>query len=240
MLVLGAIGIATTWNENKATPSSTEGKNGESSSGIREGIKMVKNDPKIFLTGLIQAAFEGAMYTFVINWPPSLSSSVTSFFGPNAATPYGSVFSCFMACCLVGSTLFQRLAKYGVENVGFGMLITAAASMTMASFSSALPFSQLKTLVLAFFAFEACVGVYFPFIGTLRSKTVPDSHRAVIMNLFGIPLNALVVAVFLGIKKLGVDGALKVSATSLGVAAVAAFKLRGIMMKEEREKGGES
>eukprot|EP00520_Triparma_pacifica_P001068 CAMPEP_0118667398 /NCGR_PEP_ID=MMETSP0785-20121206/19766_1 /TAXON_ID=91992 /ORGANISM="Bolidomonas pacifica, Strain CCMP 1866" /LENGTH=545 /DNA_ID=CAMNT_0006561851 /DNA_START=104 /DNA_END=1737 /DNA_ORIENTATION=+ len=229
VLALGAMGVATVWKENKAERK--EGK-GDSNGGIREGVKMVMSDPKIFLTGLIQAAFEGAMYTFVINWPPSLSSAVTSFFGPGAATPYGSVFSCFMACCLVGSTLFQRIAKYGVENVGVGMLLTAAASMTIAAFSSALPFSQLKTLVMAFFMFEACVGVYFPFIGTLRSKTVPDSHRSVIMNIFGIPLNALVVAVFLGIKKLGVDGALKVSAASLCVASAAAIRLRGIMKKE--------
>lgn len=238
-LVLGAAGVATMWNENKAASQSNEkravGEAEKPASSIRDGLKMVMSDPKIFLTGLIQAAFEGAMYTFVINWPPSLSLAVTNFFGPGAATPYGSVFSCFMACCLVGSTLFQRIVKFGVENVGCGMLVTAAASMTVAAFSSALPFSQLKTLVLAFFMFEACVGVYFPFIGTLRSKTVPDSHRSVIMNLFGIPLNALVVAVFLGIKQLGVEGALKVSATSLAVAAGAAIKLRGIMKKEMKE-----
>merc|ERR1712232_1363952 len=76
----------------------------------------------------------------------------------------------------------------------------------------------LIPLVAAFFIFEMCVGMYFPSISTLRSKYLPDSHRSVIMNLFGIPLNALVVSVFLCIKKLGVGGALSVATGALSIA----------------------
>jgi hypothetical protein len=39
------------------------------------------------------------------------------------------------------------------------------------------------------------------------------------MNLFGIPLNLIVVSVFLSIKSLGVQGALKFAALALGLAA---------------------
>ena len=59
----------------------------------------------------------------------------------------------------------------------------------------------MASLCAAFFAFELCVGLYFPAIGTLRSKYVPEGQRAIIMNLFGIPLNMLVVGCFLSIKK---------------------------------------
>ena len=48
--------------------------------------------------------------------------------------------------------------------------------------------------------------MYFPSIGTLRSRYIPESHRSVIINIFGIPLNLIVVAVFLSIKQLGVSG----------------------------------
>lgn len=67
--------------------------------------------------------------------------------------------------------------------------------------------------------------MYFPLIGTLRSKYVPDSHRSVIMNLFGIPLNLIVVSVFLSIKKLGIQGALTCSTVSLGLATACMFTL---------------
>ena len=75
------------------------------------------------------------------------------------------------------------------------------------------------------FAFELCVGMYFPSIGTLRSRHVPDSHRSVIMNLFGIPLNLLVISVFLSIRRLGVSGALRVATGALGLATSAAAAL---------------
>jgi MFS transporter, MFS domain-containing protein family, molybdate-anion transporter len=32
--------------------------------------------------------------------------------------------------------------------------------------------------------YEACVGVYFPAIGTIRSKFIPEKQRATIMNIF--------------------------------------------------------
>ena len=92
----------------------------------------------------------------------------------------------------------------------------------------------LAGLAAAFFCFELCVGLYFPTIGTLRSKYVPDAQRAVIMNLFGIPLNALVVGCFLSIKKLGVTGALSVAAGALALAAGAALDLARLTGKEAK------
>jgi hypothetical protein len=77
--------------------------------------------------------------------------------------------------------------------------------------------------------FESCVGMYFPAIGKLRSKYFPDSHRSVVMNLFGIPLNAMVVSVFLSIERLGVQGALGVSTAVLATALGFSWKLRSIV-----------
>jgi hypothetical protein len=73
--------------------------------------------------------------------------------------------------------------------------------------------------------------MYFPSIGTLRSKYIPDSHRSVIMNLFGIPLNALVVSVFLFVKYLGVNGALGISSLALGLATLCMVKLNATISK---------
>ena len=45
------------------------------------------------------------------------------------------------------------------------------------------------------------------------------------MNLFGIPLNLLVISVFLSIRRLGVSGALRVATGALGLATSAAAAL---------------
>jgi hypothetical protein len=190
----------------------------------------VKDDPNIMLVGAVQSLFEAAMYIFVLQWPPAITGIIADAFG-GMSTPYGTVFSCFMASCLLGSTIFGQLVKRNVstESSTAAMLSVATVAMSFAAWISkadsviAMP---LASLVAAFFAFEGCVGMYFPSIGTLRSKYVPDSHRSVIMNLFGIPLNVLVVTVFLSIKKLGVSGALGVSAGALGLATASMFKLR--------------
>merc|ERR1719161_407579 len=49
----------------------------------------------------------------------------------------------------------------------------------------------------AFVAFELCVGIYFPCICTLKSESVPESHRATIYNIFRAPMNGIVVSVLL-------------------------------------------
>jgi len=143
-----------------------------------------------------------------------------------------------MASCLLGSTIFSQLSNLSIptETSTAGMLSIATLAMGTAAFvakgtSTATPFALL---VGAFFAFEACVGLYFPSIGTLRSKYLPDSHRTVIMNLFGIPLNALVVGVFLSIERLGVGGALGVSTGALALATASMWKLKSLVGKDEK------
>ena len=54
----------------------------------------------------------------------------------------------------------------------------------------------------------------------------PACRSGVIMNLFGIPLNLIVVGVFLSISKLGLAGALTCSASALGAATIAGLVLR--------------
>ena len=224
-LAAGAALAGLTWKENRATLAA----GGDDKGGvtISDAAKVAVSDPKILLVGSVQALFEGAMYIFVLQWPPSIAAAITKSFA-GAATPYGTVFSCFMVCCLLGSATFGAIASAGVRTevstlgmLGFATLAMGAAAAGTGGAAAA----ALAPLVAAFFCFEACVGMYFPSIGTLRSRYVPDSHRSVIMNLFGIPLNLLVISVFLSIRRLGVSGALRVATGALGLATSAAAAL---------------
>lgn len=236
-LAMGGILATLLWKENRATsaaaPADTKKKEDDGSkekgSSIREALDVVRADPKIMMVGAVQSLFEAAMYIFVLQWPPAMSSAIAKVFGTGVGTPYGTVFSCFMACCLLGSTLFGQFASMGVrtESATAGMLALATVAMGASTFAaSAATATPLWALIAGFFLFEGCVGMYFPSIGTLRSKYVPDSHRSVIMNLFGIPLNALVVSVFLSIKRLGLTGALGISTGALGIATLCMFSLK--------------
>ena len=70
-------------------------------------------------------------------------------------------------------------------------------------------------------------------MSTLRQKYIPSENRAVIMNLFQVPLNVLVVLVFLNIKRLGTGGALGVAALALAFGGVGS---RALQREEKIER----
>ena len=41
---------------------------------LQEAVGIIASDKRILLTGLVQALFEGAMYIFVLQWPPAMSA----------------------------------------------------------------------------------------------------------------------------------------------------------------------
>ena len=247
-LALGSVVAAMLWSENVASASASAaaaaagsekaaggGQDGKPT--IRQALELMAADRRILLVGAMQALFEGSMYIFVLQWCPAIKRAIEQsalWGGAGAAAtasaaviPFGKIFSCFMASCLLGTTAFAAIQKRGVrvETSAAAMMTTATAALAAAALTASSATTSLPTLVAAFLAFEACVGMYFPSIGTLRSKYLPDSHRSVMMNLFGIPLNLIVVGVFLSIKALGVGGALGCATAALGGASACAVAL---------------
>jgi hypothetical protein len=145
---------------------------------------------------VIQSFFEGAMYIFVFMWTPALKATSP---WSNHLISHGWIFATFMICVLIGSTLFQFFLErnFMVERTSFWMIVTAAASLIVPAFV------QNHSLCLAsFFVFEVCVGLFWPSLGFLRSKYVPEDCRATTMNFFRIPLNMIVVMVLANIGAL--------------------------------------
>jgi hypothetical protein len=220
-LLAAVISIISLWKENTAIPSKGPLDATPNKQSISEAVRVVLKDKKILSLGLTQAFFEGAMYIFVLQWPPVLKTVLSKSKNYRGhSVPFGKIFSCFMAICLLGSTLFNTLTnslKIPTELYFSVMLGLASAAMFIAS---RLGQQFVGIAIASFFFFEVCVGMYFPAIGTLRSKYLPDSYRSVIMTLFGIPLNLIVVSVFLSIKALGVSGALSVASAALMISTM--------------------
>ena len=203
---------------------------------VRDGLKIVMTDRKMLMLGAVQSLFEGSMYIFVMQWPPALISAVKGHYGPEATVPFGTIFSCFMACCMVGSTIFGKLTSRkgaSMEKLFLGMLFVSALSMGTATWAIYAGY-DFVTLVLSLFAFEGAVGMYFPLIGFMRGKYLYASHRSVIMTLFSVPLNVLVVTVCLFLSKLGTTGAFIVATVALTVATGCMALLIHIRRREAR------
>jgi MFS family permease len=208
--------ILKTWTENKVSRSINSF---QSKPTIQEGWKLILSDPKLILLGLVQSLFEGSMYIFVLQWAPTIKSIVSR--QQSVVIPYGIIFSSFMSCCFLGSVAFQFFQRLKLSVEVSTLIFLLLSSLTMAAVSLRGLQSSFLALIVSFYLFEICVGMYFPSIGLLRSKYLPESHRSIIMNIYGIPLNLMVVSVFLSLKWLGKKGSFLIAAGNLFVASIA-------------------
>merc|ERR1712147_20283 len=76
----------------------------------------------------------------------------------------------------------------------------------------------------AFLAFEACVGLYFPMMGTLKGDIVPEDMRSTIYNIYRLPLNVIVLMPLL--LNFSISTTFTVTTSILAVATASAFYLQ--------------
>lgn len=160
-----------------------------------EGWKTTMSDSHILRIGSAQALSEGAMYTFVFMWVPTLLS-----LNPPGGVPTGCVFSSLMMAITIGGLLASPLQSF-ISKVFFNKEkaneLSASLVYALAGLSMAVPVMCLNTcqhyVISSFLVVEFCVGLFMPIAGTLRSKYVPDNLQGAILNIFRLPLNILVV-----------------------------------------------
>ncbi|KAJ1557558.1 Molybdate-anion transporter [Nowakowskiella sp. JEL0078] len=186
LLVLFGAGIvvAGSWKENFGNQSS-----------VANGANF-----NILSVGTMQSLFESSMYTFVFLWPVVIEEIATNpITKVKNGIPWGIIFGSFMVSIMIGSIIFRVLTKSGwsherVVRLAFGI---GAISLIIPVLTNGLLANYT-----AFNVFEFTCGLYFPSIGTLRGKFIPEEMRATIMNVFRIPLNLIVVVFLINIKNI--------------------------------------
>ncbi|CAG0885777.1 unnamed protein product [Darwinula stevensoni] len=184
ILALCAVLILKNWDENQGN------EKGEFSRQCMGGLNRILQEEKILLLGFVQSIFESVMYIFVFLWTPTLDVYSTLL-------PLGIIFSCFMVCIMIGSSLYELIVstgKYTSEHTLTWCLIMSGVSMFI-SFIFAKETEENTMLfiipLVGFLILEVAVGMYYPGIGFLRSQEVPEAYRAAIMNWFRVPLNVI-------------------------------------------------
>lgn len=182
LLITGAI-VLFTWKENYGDSRQSV------SSGLKSAWTMMLADEKILLVGVIQSCFESAMYLMVFSWTPALQAASSSM--NLGEIPHGMIFSSFMVCIMIGSSLFVFLMKSQPPELFMrNFYLVGVVTFLTTAFSDNVWYIYAALLV-----FEVICGVYFPAMGTMRAKYVPEVTRAAIMNYFRVPLNVIVCAV---------------------------------------------
>jgi len=194
LLVLG-------WEENYGEMK--EGDHDQSSlyKQFIDGWTTTMTDSRIWRIGMTQALSEGAMYTFVFMWVPTLIS-----LNPSGGVPTGCVFSALMMAITMGGVLFPPLQSLFsvLGSKATAPEASAAFIYLLGSISMAIPalclsgmyFTEtdyFNKIITSFLVMEFSVGLFMPVAGTLRSKYIPDSLQGAILNIFRLPLNVVVV-----------------------------------------------
>jgi MFS family permease len=208
-LVCGTLFIRYSWPENY----------GAQSKGVvaqmTEAAREVTRSPTIFLVGLQQALFEGAMYTFVFLWTPALQPDDT------VKIPHGLIFACFMIATSLGGTVFGLLSSVMPVHT----LLTYLYAIACATMVVPIVSGTDVHIMGAFVVFEMVVGLFWPGIGTLRSQQVPENCRATVINLFRVPLNAIVCGVLYFQGSMHVGDVFKFCAAFHGLALLTSIAL---------------
>ncbi|KAG7346078.1 sugar transporter [Nitzschia inconspicua] len=167
-----------------------------------EGWKTTLSNSHIWRIGMTQALSEGAMYTFVFMWVPTMLSM-----NPPGGLPTGCVFSAMMMAITIGGMVYPPLQSFFSNNLvskekapelcASFVYFLAAVSMAVPALCLSKGTSVRGTfelVIVSFLVVECCVGLFMPVAGTLRSKYVPDALQGAILNIFRLPLNVVVVS----------------------------------------------
>lgn len=225
-LALCGIIVAFTWNENY----------GDSKINLvttfSNAWSVLKKDKACLWLGLGQSAFEGAMYTFVFMWTPALATEETK-----ARLPYGTIFGAFMACCMLGSSIFtEMLSKESATFGGWTVegIPKVLHGLAIGSMGLIAALTDMKFVVfLCFLAFEIACGIFFPTYGTLRSIYIPEENRAGLMNLFRVPMNAFVVLVLVKVKFMPITVVFAICTFSHMVAYFCFYKFSAVVQERK-------
>jgi len=219
LLVIGGVIIFYTWTENY----------GNSSVDVKqsfvEGFSTLTNDFKVAALGLAQSMFESAMYIFVFMWTPTLDRSISNL-------NHGLVFACFMVAVMIGSSLFSLLGAKQVKKEKMLLIVFATAALTFVI--PILAPDNGFVLMIGFLVYEACVGMFWPCMGTLKGMYIPENVRSTVMNYFRVPTNLFVVLTLNRVSQMERNTVFLICVGLASVSAIAQYALLHVLENKEK------
>ena len=222
-LTVGGLIIAFTWNENYGS----RGSERSFYSQFSVAALAIQKDTRVLLLGCMQALFEGAMYTFVFLWTPTLSKG-------NIELPHGHIFANFMVSCMVGSALANSFMSSELKPEYYMQFVFGLASCCML-LTATIIYSDLNPELSAvisftcFCLFEVAVGIFWPSMMEMRSQYVPEEVRSTVMNIFRMPLNVFVCSILFNVNDNNLGGMFLMCAAFLALALYCQYKLHSII-----------
>jgi len=199
-IIISFIGLFVTqilWEENKLDENeSVESNNNSEQSDSKfsayiEAFKELKKQD-VLCIGLIESIYQGVLNIFLFAWQPILQSSIEKPINP------GFIFTCFVISLILGAGLFEIFTIYIKTN--YYKLIVNILFCVLILFLNIYFFENfLFRLILCAF-YNGSTSFFNSLLSIIKSQILVEKHRALLMNIFRIPLNIYVISVFILIK----------------------------------------
>ncbi|KAJ4290978.1 hypothetical protein N0V90_010174 [Kalmusia sp. IMI 367209] len=191
--------ISKTWSENYGA---RRGSTAETTSLLVEdakeepvpaksAVKLIFGDKNILTLALTSCFFEGSLFLFIFFKFPALKLC-HELSGSTTDLPFGLIFAILMCCMMFGSMLYNNLSASTSSLPAKQILIYTLAAASICFFLPA-HIREENIVLWCFCIFEVCCGMYYPSMGSLKSKLIEDGMRASVYTILRVPLNAFVV-----------------------------------------------
>lgn len=207
---LASIVIGVLWEENAPlanNPSNTMQQ-------FQEAIKELKK-VNVLCIGLIEGIAMGILNIYLFSWTPILKQSTPG--GMNV----GFIYTSMVLTMIVGTKSYEVLIVYC--NFDYYMSITGCLFIQGVLLFLTYYINSFLARMLFLALFNGLTGFYNPLNSIVKSNILVDEYRALLMNLFRIPLNMYVIIVLLTLRYMNpftvaiIAGSLAFIASSIGV-----------------------
>lgn len=147
---------------------------------------------EVLSVGIAESLTLAVQNLYLFLWTPILLASTDDKIN------IGFIFLCMVTSIIVGTKVFE-----------IGVIYLRANLYVILSFCLFTIFSSLSVIylvdnflvrVIAFACLNGSSGLYNPLYSFIKYKILEDKNRALLMNIFRIPLNAYVIIVLLSLK----------------------------------------
>eukprot|EP00936_MAST-01D_sp_MAST-1D-sp1_P002491 g2491.t1 len=234
---LGLVVLWSSWTENFGGGDVEDDDEGvQRAPTVGRALAVATSDRGVLLAGLVQSLFEGAMYTFVFNWVPTLQMNTPALSAGGTCVAQcafsriqGLIFSAMMLCISLGGTLYPLLRR----TASAGSIAVAVYGATALAALVPVFTQDFFHCLAAFLVLETCVGMFFVTSAAMRSMVFPPGMLSTVMNVFRVPLNVIVVT---GTKLQGTATVFTMCFIWFALSAVLQSKLRRHMLQVPAQK----
>ncbi len=161
-------------------------------SSMKEAIKELKKR-EVLSIGIMESLYNAVVNIFIFSWTPLLQRSTNA-----QNLQVGFVFLCFVCCVIIGTSLFEFFIITLKSKFYLTMVLILFVDICL--FLTTYFTDSFIVRLVSLASIEGMTGFYLPLNSTVKSKILVEKHRATLMSLFRIPLNAYVIFVLLGLK----------------------------------------